>query len=314
MKDKKLLILFVALLVIYALTKVLDVKKDRSFDTDLVKIDTASVTRIVVYPKADDFAEVTLTRENNGWIVTKGGVSTKAMPDRIQSVLGQLALIKTKRIVAKKPEKHAEYEVEQGKGTRIQVWAGDKLLRDFIIGRFNFNQQTRQATSFVRLTDQDEIFAVDGFLSMSLGQGFDSYRNKKLARLTPADVTGFDVQLRDVSFQIGKTPEGWKMNESTPVDSTEVQAWLSTLAGLNGSAFADDFDPARADDLRTDVVTVHANNQSEPLRLECFTDSTRTPPFIIHSNLNPDNWFESDSTGVYKKIFDDLRGFLSDIE
>lgn len=311
MNNKTLLIIFIALLGIYGISQMSGGKKQRSFNTELVNLDTASITRIVVYPKADDFAEVTLTRESGGWIATKGDITTPAMQNNINSVLTQLDSIGVKRIAAKKPEKWTEYEVNENEGTRLQVYSDGELLKDFIIGRFAFNQQTRQATSFVRLTGEEEVFAVDGFLSMSLGQGFDSYRNKEVLKLNKDDVVGLQYQISDYLFNINKSSDGWMMNEDTPVDSTKMDDLVSGLSNLNGSGFVDGFDPVLRAGTLQNSLKISANNVLEPIVIQCYADTTREKPFIIHSSLNKDAYFESDSTGIYDKLFGNIQEIIS---
>ena len=126
-------------------------------------MDTAKVTAIQVYPKNGNHEEISLKKENNFWAVSKGNVTTKANANAVNSILKNLVLIKTKRVAAKSPEKWVNYEVEETSGSRIKVYAGDKLLEDFIVGRFSFDQQSRQSISYVRLTNGDEVYAVDGF-------------------------------------------------------------------------------------------------------------------------------------------------------
>ncbi len=312
MNNKTLLIILVGLVVVYGLTQLFSGKKDRSFDTDLVKIDTSTVTKVVVFPKADDFAEVTLTREGSNWIITKGDLTTIATSNNVNSLLGQLSLIKTKRIAAKNSEKWVDYEVEDDKATRLQVYAGTKLLRDFMIGRFSFNQQTRQATSFVRLTGEDEVYAVDGFLSMSLGQGFDAYRNKEILNVAQADFTGLDFRLEDYMFSFNKSGKDWVMNNdiNIPLDSALMYNLLNNIQNVSGSEFIDDFDPVQSQNLLQKSLTVNANNLIEPIVIHCYADTSREKPFVIHSSQNEEAYFASDSTGVYTRLFERVNEVL----
>ena len=174
-------------------------KRSRSFKTDLIQIDTASVTTINLYPKSDEQKEITLSKENGIWVAMQGTVTTKANQSAVHSLLSNLQLIKTKRVAAKKPDKWKDYEVEETNGSRVKVYAGSQLLEDFIVGRFSFNQQTRSGLSFVRLTNADEVYAVDGFLSMTMSQGFNSYRIKDFLTLNKDNITGISLTNNDGS-------------------------------------------------------------------------------------------------------------------
>ena len=159
MKNKTLLLIFLTLLVVFLTTQFAFEKKTRTFKTELIQLDTSKITSIYLYPKSDSQEELLLQKENDFWVVSKDNITTKANMGAVSSILRNLALIKTKRVAAKKPEKWSDYEVEENSGSRIKAFAGDQLLEDFIVGRFNFNQQTRQGISYVRLMNGDEVYA-----------------------------------------------------------------------------------------------------------------------------------------------------------
>jgi hypothetical protein len=50
----------------------------------------------------------------------------------------------------------------------------------------------------------------------------------------------------------------------------------------------------------------------EPTVLSAFTGQDTLAPFLIHSSANPVAVFYSDSLGLYKRIFADLRQFWPD--
>lgn len=314
MDNKKLLYILIALLGVYGLNKLFSGKKERSFKTELIVVDTAQVTAITVFPKADEFAEVSMKKENDEWIISKGDFSTKAVTSSINSLLEQLALIKTQRIAAKSEEKWADYEVEEGKGTRMVVYTGSKVVSDFIIGKFDFKQspqaqqqfqqqQQPTITSYVRLNGEPETYAVDGFLSMSLGQGFDAYRNKELIAITKEDINQLDFSEGNSSYSINKSPIGWAVNGTEVLDSTKVDSYLTALSNISGTEFVNDFDAVQHSDKLAKSLTIKANNMVEPVSIHCYADSTRAKPFIIHSTLNKDGYFASDSAGIYSRIF-----------
>ena len=311
MNNRTLLIVFLVLLGIYGLSKVFSGKKDKSFDTNLIQIDTTQVSRIVINPKAPDEQEISLTKEASGWIASNGRINAKATPGSVTSIMSNFALIKTKRIAANKAEKWPEYEVGEGQGTRIRVYNGDKLLEDFIVGRFSFNQQTQSGISYIRLTDQNEVFAIDGFQTLTFGQGFSSYRDKLILKMTPEmEITEFDLQMPDTTNHYLNNNGIWTYNAETPLDSTLVGNYLNALRNISGNEFADDFDELQASHLPTRKLTVRGNNITMPLEVTCYQDTTRAKPFIIRSNQNPESFFASDSSGVFQRLFKEPGEFV----
>ncbi|MCP3933145.1 MAG: DUF4340 domain-containing protein [Bacteroidetes bacterium] len=311
MNNKTLLLIFAVLLAIFGLSKFFSVEKDRSFNTNLIEVDTAIVTSVVLIPKEEEGTEITLKKEKAGWIVTDGNISDDATASSVNSILGQLALIETKRIAAKNPEKWSEYEVEEGNGSRVKVYNGEKLMEDFIVGRFNFNQQMRTATSFIRLVPGDEVYAVDGFLTMSFGQGFDSYRNKQLVKMSAGqEITNFSYNYGDTLLNFMKLAGQWSQEGQMALDSSKVENFLNALKNMQGTDFADDFDEVQSANLIYRILTLKGNNILEPITVSCYKDISREKPFVVNSSQNPDAYFESDSSGVYDRLFKNIQDFF----
>ncbi len=325
MNNKVLLIILVALLAIYGLSRLLSGNKETTFKAELIKVDTATVNSITIDPRGEE-ASFTLRKESGRWIATRDALSVKASQNAVQSLLGNLALIKTKHIAAKSKDKWAEYQVADTSGTRIQVYdKGGNLLEDFIIGKFDFQQapppqqpmqfqqqQQPVITSFVRLSGENEIYAVDGMPVISMGQGFESYRNKDIIRMKrEMEITSFEYRLEDTTIQFQKTPEGWA-TDGLQLDSMKVENYLNVLRNLPGSTFADDFDELSTGRYPQQQLTISGNNIEEPFLVTVYQDTTREKPFIIRSNYNPDAYFSSDSSGVYSKLFKPVKELVGE--
>lgn len=312
MNNRNLLIILLALFAIYAASQWLSGNRESSFETELIQVDTTIVSSVIINPK-EGADELSLNREGAGWIVSNGTLSVPATNASVNSLLTNLTNIQTKRIAAKSSDKWSDYEVGANQGTRIRVYNDGKVLEDFIVGRFAFNQQARTATSFIRFTDQDEVYAVDGFLSMTFGQGFDAYRNKQFLKLPNAqDISEFVLEnaASGITATLTKNGNQWLLNAETPVDSASVAGFSAQLQNVMGVGFADDFDELKAKSKLTQTVTIKGNNLVQPIQIQAFRDSTRTPAFVLKSNQNP-AYFSSDSTGIYSKIIGGLQELIA---
>ncbi|MEM9824361.1 MAG: DUF4340 domain-containing protein [Bacteroidota bacterium] len=300
MNNKYLFAIFGALLALYFASQLFSTKKERSFKAELVQVDTSAVDKIVLQTKADQYATVTLEKVEDNWRATKGNKSVTAMSPAVQALLGQLVMVKAKRIAAKTEEKWGEYEVDEANGNRIQVFAGDRSLCNFVIGRFSFDQNTRTATSFLRLQDAPDVYAIDGFLSMSFGQGFNAYRLRDLVKLRAEDIT-------NISFGDGqalqKGPDGWLSGEGTALDSTEVANYLSGMSNITGSNFIDDFDASGIAPENIQQMTIKANNALQAIVISAYKREDAELPYVIHSSINPDAYFTSKAEDLYAKLF-----------
>lgn len=302
MKNKTLLTIFISLLVVFLTSQFVFEKKKRTFKTELIQLDTSAITSILLYPKSDNQEEMLLIKEDDFWAISKGNVTNRANQGAASSVLRNLALIKTKRVASKSPDKWADYEVEETSGSRIKAYAGDKLLEDFIVGRFNFNQQTRQGVSYVRLTGENEVYAVDGFLSMTLSQGFDAYRNKEILKVNQADLTQISINRAGTTTILQKKGTVWTQ-DGVPVDSTTIDNYINGLQSISGNTFADDFEDLQTNEMLFKTLALEGNNIATPILIKAFRDTTRTAPFVIQSSLNPNNYFESVENGIFEQLF-----------
>ncbi len=312
MNNKTLLFVFLALLGIYGLSQVFAGKKSRSFKAELITVDTAAVSSIIINTKNNE-EEVSLRKEDNTWIVSNGAINVRAVPTEVQNLLSSLTLIKSNRIAAKNEAKWSEFEVGDGQGTRIRVSEGGKQTHDFILGKFNFNQQNRTSTAYIRLAGEKEVYAIDGFQTLTLGRGFEAYRNKVLSKMTAeATINTFRFETPDTSYQFQKTPAGWQVSTQLPLDSMKVENFLNTLRNLSGHTFADNFDETMAEEKQINQLQLEGQGLPDPIIITAYQDTTQAQPFIIHSSLNKGAWFSSDSSGVYSKIFKTPEAFMQE--
>jgi len=309
MKNKTLFILFLVLLGIWGLSQMNSDKRNHSFKTDLIAIDTALVTTINLYPKSDNQQEITLQKDNGSWIATQGSVTTKAKADAVKAVLDNIRLIKTKRVTAKKQEKWKDYEVEETSGSRVKVYAGSELLEDFIVGRFNFNQQTRRGLSFVRLTNENEVYAVDGSLSRTLGQGFEAFRNKEFLSLRPKYITQIQLSNVDNSTQTFSLKNGQWQKEGAAIDSTVMTTYLNGIQNLMGTSFADNLDETQLSQHFHKKISILANNVNEAIAITCYRDVPNSKQvYVLQSSQNKGTYFSSNGTDFFENLFTNLEG------
>lgn len=302
MNNRTLAIIFFALLGVYLLTRLLSARPETTFRTDLVQVDTSLVDKIELHPKSEEGQIVTLQRNNGQWTVSNGDLTAPALTNAVGSLLGQLNLMKAKRVVAKQAEKWKDYEVDEESGARVTAYADGNVLTDFIVGRFNFNQQTRQATSYLRLTEEEEVYAVDGFLSMTFGQDINAFRNKQILKLnTGEEVNSLQLQSGAETVNLQKQNGGWLLNNEQVIDSTEMAAYLAGLRYVAGNTFADDFNSGAGPD---QSLQLQVNNL--PITINAYPYTGGDKDFVIQSSQYPEAFFASDSSGIYAKLFVDL--------
>ena len=304
MNNKTLTIIFIALLGIFAVSKLFKGNTDSSFEKIVINIDTANVQKIVVHPK-NSAESYSVIREGNEWKAERGSIEARANTSTVRSMLNTLSKIEIQRLAAKSRDKWQDYEVDEDNGVRIEVFGPSEKLEDFIVGRFNFDQQSRSATSYLRKTAEDDTYALDGFLSMTLNQGFDGVRDKTVLNFDKSSLSGIVLNEEGAQLSISKLNDQWSTSDGIPIDSTEMQQYLNGVYRLNASKFNDNADQLSLSQLGS-LSFVSVNNTAETT-IKIYRNENS---FLLNSSLNNDALYESDSSGIYKILYTDLKDLI----
>ena len=314
--NRTLLIVFLGLAGILVLTRVFTAKKaERTLDVDLVEIDTGRISTIYIYPQAEQGAELVFSRSGFVWIVTKDDRSAPADRYSIDHALDELLNLKADRLVARSEDKWPEFHVNDSLGTRVLVKEGKKTSLDMIIGRFNYQppaggysgygQQYGTGITYVRNDGEDEVYAVEGFLAMSINQGFSNWRDQAICRLTKDQITRivFDYPA-DSGFIAQKMDVNWTIN-GILADSTSMAQYLNGLSRKSHGDFADGFSP-----LSNPVyqVTFEGMNM-DPLLIRVY--SQVGDELVLHSSINPESYFRITREGLFRDIFKGSAALIS---
>ncbi len=307
MNNKTLLIIFGVLIGIYVLSKVMSGNKERTFNADILTFDTSVVDRIEVdLLEGEDYV---LENIEGNWIARKPGVEVQTLPGSVNNLLAQAASLKVLRIATKSKDKWPNYEIEEGKAkAKISFKSAGKNLQSLVLGGFRFNQQARSAKSFVRKADEDEVYVIDGFASMSLGQSFDSFRDKKLLKLDREEITGVDIQTPNTFMSISRSMAGWIDENGVVLDSTKVANYFNKLVNYNAAGFNDNYN------LKKDfenTISIHTTQQNIPYQIHLTSVENETMPFVLESTMVPNTTFAGDSTNALQALILSRSDFLN---
>ncbi len=301
--NKTLLLLLVALAAVVGAIKYFDSQKgERNFRSELVDdVDSAKVSTILIYPKSKKGEEVKLTKDGAGWKVKiTDSKSQQVDSARMTGLFKAILSLKPIRLAARSSDKWKEFEVDTT-GSRLVVKEGDKTTLDIIIGKFNFSSG-REVETLVRLSGEDETYAVNGFLDGTFNTGIDAYRDKTIVKSNKDNFTKLTFALADtMRYSIEKRDSMWLVDGVTGVNETETQNFLSMLASLNATSFIDDVD---ASGLLASHTLEIDDTQGNKTKVEGFIQNNRK---IIRSSQNADNLLSGD--GVWDQLFADKWKF-----
>lgn len=297
MNNRKLLYVLLALGGLFLLSQLFNRKKERSFKSELVSLDTATVSRIVLHPQADGHHEIQLEKAGGRWFAQQGSLKVPVAPGALNGILNELVSIKVKSIATRSKDRWAEYEIGDSTGSRVEVFSGNKKLADFYSGKFGFNPQGNSMISYIRSAGEDEVYATDGFQSMTFNATFSSFRDKTLLEIEPEQVTGIRSDFQGLFHSLIKDSTKWTLDDRPGPDSASVANYLQNIQRLNGTAFLDGFSPSGAPSYGFEI-----NTGGSSVNLKVYASPDSLKPFIIHSSANPDAYFHEDSTGAFNSL------------
>jgi hypothetical protein len=308
--NRTLLIVFVVLLGIFLVSKFFfSDRKERNFRTDLVTLDTAQVTNIQIYPKDEE--KITLQKESGQWTVQQGSISSQADQSAVMNLLTTLEDLKPQRLAATSKEQWSALDITDSAATRVVVAANGKEVADVYIGKFSINasaqqpmnpmQQQRQmpsATSFVRVGNEEEVYAIDGYQTMSINRGFSSWRDRTFIKLDQDNISQLAFTYAgDSSFTAAKTADAKWVIDGVQADSSEMVNYLRTISNLTNSNFADNF----AAEGQNPLCKLAINGEDmEQVTIDCYRSDNG---FVLTSTQRDRVYFSSDSSGVFSRVF-----------
>ncbi len=312
MKNRTLILIFAVLLLLYLASQLFKGNKQRSFDPVFLQVDTASVTSLEISPKEGD-TPFRLEKEGGNWKLKVNELNTSAKKQMVNSLLGSIVKIEAQRITAKDPAKWSEYEVTEEGSNRLQAFAGNKKVADIVVGRFSMNPQTRSGTSYLRPADQNNVYAVDGFLSMSLAPKANSFRNGELLNLSTEEVQAFTLkdESQNPLYSIEKSLNGnWVELNGVPLDSSKTVQFMNNIKLTSGTEFFDEALPGGSPVRSLEVKKA----DGETVVLNAFNAPTNASnkPFVITSSSNPEAKILSDSTGIFGRVFKGIENFVAE--
>ena len=308
MKNNILWILLAVLLALFIGSKLFNKKPQRSYEPNFITFDQSTIDKITIHPKEGQGDLFSLIKADETWKVKNETIEAQAMISAVESLLTTASELKATRVVAKSEEKWPEYEVDNEKGKKIEFFQKGKLVEEIFLGRFDFNQQARSAKSYVRHKDDNNVYVVDGFVSMTMGQSIDAFRNKELVNIGESEISEIETKISGQLKKIRKE-NYWVDAENNMIDSTSINNYLTGISKVSGSEIVDEFSIDQASEIGQ--VRLQLADGSPTIKLTCYSMPELTKPFVVHSSANPTEYFASDSAGVYKTIFGSLGELMN---
>lgn len=302
MSNKVLTIIFGVLVAAFLLSKMLGGNKSRSFDPQIVQINSEEITELIIAAPGTEPA--TVQKEQGQWIVSNGANSYKANETVVSSMIREMSSIEADKVISRSLENAAKYGTDGDSGTKITAKSDAQILTEIIVGRFSFNQQTRQPISYVRLSDEDETYLIGSFMASSLNKDFNGLRDKSLLSLTPSEINSIQYKSDNQEFSLDLGMDNnWITSNESAVDSASVAQFLNTLSNKSGVQFTDTSAPSNSGE------SIRFNSQGSSIQV--FATMIDEDKYVIYSDQHPDNIFESTGSSIYQQIFGKFKDLVN---
>jgi hypothetical protein len=314
--NKTLIILLIALIGIFLFVRIFrSIRLESTMGRNLIeKIDTAKVNVLQLYPSSDKGSEIRFTKEGSKWMVEKGKIKTEAEENAIRSLLTEMANLKIDQLIAKGKDKWKENFVDDSSGSKIKIFEDKELLLEMVVGKFNYqppkNQYQQQygggvsGNTCVRVGNNQDVYAVPGFLAYAINQPFNNWRNQNFIRTDKASVTKLTFKYpADSSFIIEKKDTVWFLGDKMP-DKKNVESFLDKIAWKSNNAFVEDYVPVGNPVYQ---MTIEGKNMQSVV-VSAYKQGENA--FVLNSSLNPKNYFSSPRSGMVSEIFPKKEKFL----
>jgi len=302
LNNKQLILILLALVVGYGITAYVRNKKgENTFHTNIIpKIDSNKLTTFYIYPKIKTVKPIKFElKGKNCWMVSQDGVTSRAEARSQQYVIKLIEGITPDRLATNDPAQWKDFDVTDSAGTRIVLLNNADTLIDLLVGKFSYNTQLRKAMSCVRIHGQNEVYSVDGFLTMNVANDFVSWRDRHLVtgdaqtwmKLTYTGDNGFTVT-HDLE-------KGWLVDDQKP-DSLVTAQLLQKLSMQNYGSFVDNFDTNKMQ--ATYTLKVEGTNIPTFI-LKAYPSADTASQYVITSSLNPGAYMNGKNQNMFRTIF-----------
>ncbi|HLR31923.1 MAG TPA: DUF4340 domain-containing protein [Fodinibius sp.] len=268
-----------------------------AFRSELISADTSQVSRMVIEQPAQ--GPLTLEKSERKWRVSSA--SSESYPADSQDVnqaLTRLLNLNITAVATRNPENFTRYRVDST-GIRVSLFDGENLLSKIFVGAPQSAGQ-RSLNNYVRLDNEDAVYAVEGYLQSTFTKGLDDWRNKTVWDIDQSGISQVSFSYpADSSFVIEKVPEAdqtWVSGSDT-LSYPSVRPILRELSSLEASGFVDslakDTFGAEKYTLR---VTLAGGEQHQLRLIESETDTTvylaSNPDFPYVFSMEKNTWDE----------------------
>ena len=246
----------------------------------LSQVDRSDITRIRIARPGT--APVELKRIDETWRV--GEALFNADGDKVNGMLETVATLNLTALVSEAGQ-YARYQLDEAQRIRVQAWAGDRLQRDFAIGK---TAPTYRHT-FVTLAGDEKVYHAREDFRGRFDRDLDQLRDKRVmsfdgddiqaviltkGKAKPVTFTRVDHQQPPEKAEESDQPKPeasrWQGGKGAPLDGQTLDNFVSSLATLECERYLYDRTKADLEGGKPDYIIELTGKREQPYRLLLF--------------------------------------------
>lgn len=257
------------------------------FSSTINRKDFSGVTRLEIIP-SDAGKPFSLTKTDGKWIIQKGHLNFVVPLVNVEKMLATLGHLESDSIISRKISDQEIFGVDEEHGIQVSLYQEGTIQDAFILGSKGVNH-------FLRIPKYSEIYQLKPSDLQEASFLFSSFRDHQLITYDPESINEIRLLGKDTMVWT-KDSVGW--DSLLTIDLDEL---LKKWSQIKMTDFADDFDETNEEWVVQQLELI--GRQQQVVSLFCYIDTLHESPYVLHSTTNSENWFLSDSTGVYLQIF-----------
>jgi hypothetical protein len=193
------LLVFIGLAVVVANT--MREKPERGITRlSLAQVDAAAVDAVLI--GADD--GIRLEKKDGRWQLD----GKRADQTAIERVIESVAKVQSSDLASRNPERYAEFEVDEEKGTRVRLYTGSAPVADLIVGG------AARGGSYLR--SGDEVYTAPGIYRASFARDRAGWVERRVFFDEVGDIARVEVQLHgEQPYALVARDGAWRLDEGT---------------------------------------------------------------------------------------------------
>ena len=297
-RNQRWIILFAIVVLLYGIGQYWNQQRSSTIRAVLLDFLPRDVERIdIAKAQQDGFS---ILRQDQRWLITGPQISEEARPDAVIQLLKRLQAIRTEAIIAQSKKEWETYGVNEDQGVLVCLSYIDGEKDCVRIGRYAYASEEERLELYARLETQDEVYIVDGLpLSFIDGEAV-FFRNRQLLALNqPLTQLAFQTTEQEILAR-STSDSSWLVNEVELMEAAYWTSYTEQLQNLQGQLLVDDIDELSLDSMLVWQLKMYSMQDS--FMVKCYSDSTKQPPFILHSTQFAKTWVSSDSAGLVDRL------------